>query len=165
MSKQISQADAVFQATTEVVTNFDGNRPIGEQCDDAQFATIVGLVVGMFQDGTTAFKSTPANEEKLKNPSKLKSYVSGLVNNHHRKDRRLNGGTAYVPKAPGSRVTNPELKELKKLVATFEAGSAEYEAIQERMEAILAEIAAAKPKASVDLSKISPELKATLGLN
>ena len=163
--KSISQADAVFQATSEVVGEFDARTPIVEQINDGQFDSIVARVCTMFTDGVTAFKPTPANEEKLRNPAKLKSYVSGLVNNHHRKDRRLNGGTAYVPKNPGSRATNPELRELKKLLPSLEGDATKFEAVQARIEEIQAEIAMAKPKATVDLSKISPDLLATLGLD
>src|SRR3990170_1963133 len=44
----------------------------------------------------------------------LTKYIPGLVNNHLRKDDRLNGGVKYEAKNPGTMTGNidPEIKEL-----------------------------------------------------
>ena len=47
--------------------------------------------------------SAEASAKYLKDPQKLKTYVSGLINNWVRKNTEFNNGVTYAPKMPGSR--------------------------------------------------------------
>lgn len=95
-----------------------------------------------------------------RNVAWLSTYIPGLVNNHVRKDKRLNGGTEYVAKNPGSRggvgSSDPQLKAMRGLLAsgavTDPSDIAEIEA------AIRARQAELQPK--VDLSALPEWMRA-----
>lgn len=92
--------------------------------------------------------------------SGLKSYTSGLVSNWLRKDKRLNGGTQYVAKNPGSRAgsSDPELKAMRALLSTLtdEADRAE---VQGLIDAKVATINATKSTKTIDFSALPAELR------
>lgn len=169
--KQMSQADAVFQATTEILEangiEWDGKSPIQAIISKELRGEIHDRVVAMFQSGETAFRQTDANAAKLGDVAKLKTYVVGLVSNHFRKDKRLNGGTQYVAKNPGSRSSDPQVREMKKLLASYEEGTEEYQTVLSHIEARQAELEASRAKSikPVDTSKLPEALRATLGIN
>src|SRR5687768_12409870 len=56
--------------------------------------------------------------------TKLKKYIPGLVNNWMRKDLRLNGGSPYETKRPGSRAGSGDetAKAIRGLIAATPAG-------------------------------------------
>ena len=89
---KMTQKEAVFSATVNVVGEFEGAyTPTKEQ--RAQVNNI------LFQ----GFRAETIELDRTYNDSELKAYVSGLQSNWLRKDSRLNGGIKYVPKNPGSR--------------------------------------------------------------
>ncbi len=114
-------------------------------------------------------------EIELKDESKAKmseddkwlgKYVSGLVNNWMRKDKRFNGGVQYVAKNPGSRAGSGDgvLKELRKLEKIHAEEPDTLAEIKKYIVERQDEIRADKTKAiEVDLSKIPAGLRSLIG--
>lgn len=164
MKSMISQADAVFKAACEIVGEWTG--PIATSITKEQRGSVHDRVVAMFLSGETGFRGTEANQAKLQDEAKLKSYVVGLVSNHFRKDKRLNGNVQYVPKNPGSRPTDSQLRELRKLLGNYEEGTEEFTMVQEAIAKREGEIASTKSTAKpVDYSAIPADLRESLGID
>ena len=172
MNKVLSQREAVYAAIISVFSDTEIDFEDGQDATplltkDMRSAVQAILVEG-FKGGTVEFEPTPANQEKLKTDSKLKSYVSGLVSNWLRKDKRLNGNVTYVAKNPGSRAGSGDetLKTMRALYKTYAADPIKAKAIQFQIDKRLAEIAANKATTiSVtpeQIAKLSPELRAVL---
>ncbi|NVM34073.1 MAG: hypothetical protein HWN81_00660 [Candidatus Lokiarchaeota archaeon] len=129
--------------------------------------SITSIICESFKAGEIDLKDTPANKEKLADDSKLKAYVSGLVSNWYRKDKRFNGNVTYVAANPGSRAGqgDSQMKNLRLLKKQFEAAGKETKEIDAAIEKRSTELKAAKAKdIQVDLDKIPAELRASLGL-
>ena len=84
-------------------------------------------------------------------------YIPGLVNNHVRKDTRLNGGTKYVAKNPGSRSgsSDESVRAMRELlrVTTDVVGKQQIEA------AIAARLEELKPKVEINVGAIPESLR------
>jgi hypothetical protein len=168
----MNQREAVYTATKSVLKDAgiafeDGNNINSVMTDDFR-KRIHAIVVSAFTEGTVEFKATPSNDAKLENPSELSSYVSGLISNWFRKDKRFNGNTTYSAKNPGSRAGqgDPQLKALRQLAKQFAGVDAEKAAeINAHIEARIKAVGAAKAKkVDIDLTQIPADLKETLGL-
>ena len=92
-------------------TSFDG--PV--QLSELEKSTILNQLATMFLDGD--IEMTEAARTKYHTHDLMVGYCKGLLNNWIRKDIRLNGGTKYEAKNPGSRAGSGDtmLRELKKL--------------------------------------------------
>lgn len=137
MSK-MSQKEAVFSAVTNVCGNVDGAyHPTKEQRASVNQILFEG------------FRASTIECEREYTDSELKAYVSGLQSNWLRKDKRLNGGTQYVAKNPGSRAgsTDPQIKAMRLLLST-KTDPSERAEIQAFIEKRLGEI---KPSKVVDI--------------
>ena len=93
----VSQRDAVYQATVEVLQAkgmaFTPGKTDVKQTATADIRTAtVEKVVAQVLRGEVSLKDTPANKTKLADTAKLKNYVSSLVSNHWSRDPQLNGG-------------------------------------------------------------------------
>lgn len=144
----MNQKEAVFQAVVNV-TGFNGEgqcTPSKEQ----KHQIVMVLVEG--------FKAGKISLDKVYDDAGLKSYTGGLLSNWLRKDTRLNGGTAYVAKNPGSRTgsTDPQLKAMRALLSTLNTPEEKAE-VQKYIDARIEEL---KPKqeVSVDFSALPAEL-------
>ena len=154
----MNQREAVFAAVT-AIKKVDGHKV--ELTSDER-AKVVTLVCEAFENSEVTFKDTDANSLKLKDEKELKKYVVGLVNNWLRKDPKLNGGERYEAKNPGSRASDPQLKNMQLLLKAT-ADPTKKALIQKHIDARVAEIAAAKAKkVEVDFSFIPEELKEIL---
>ena len=169
MSK--TQREAVYAATKAVLNensiDFEDNSNIKEVMTDELRQSITAIIVEGFKAGEVEFKDTPANKEKLNNEPKLKAYVSGLVSNWFRKDKRFNGNIKYVAANPGSRAGQGDstMKNLRLLKKQYEATGKDTKDIDEAIEKRSTEIKASKVKdIEVDMDAIPAELKETLGL-
>ena len=94
----------------------------------------------------------------------MRSYAVGLLNNHLRKHKALNGGVDYEPKQPGKFAgsKDPKLKALKQLL---KAKPELADEIQPHIDRRMAEIAAEKAsKVEIDVDQIPEELREKLGL-
>jgi len=142
----MSQGEAVYQAVIAVIGEVKGKVELTTE----QKKEVHELVFMDFNTNQTAHKSNP-NEEQLR------KYIPGLVNNWVRKDKRLNGGTKYAAKNPGSRAGSGDdaLKAMKQLLAvTTDEGARE-----EIQEAITIRMKALKPKPVVNIEALPPTLR------
>lgn len=150
----MKQNDAVFQAVCSVLDSksFDSAVVLSKEQRDS----VVSIVTEGLMSGAVDF----SNEAKAKydTEAKVKSYTTGMVSNHLRKDKRLNGNTKYEIKNPGSRAGSgdDQLKALKTLRSTItdEATLAE---IDEAIASRAAEIQASKQKTVVINPDAIPE--------
>lgn len=124
----MKQNDAVFQAVCSVlnVNGFDGAVELSKDQRES--------VISMVTEGIVAGKVDFSAEARAKHdtPEKVKSYTTGMVSNHLRKDKRLNGGEKYEIKKPGSRAGSGDatLKALKALQTTVDADSESWHQIE-----------------------------------
>jgi hypothetical protein len=147
-----SQINAVFQAVCSVLdkTSFDSAVELSKE----ERNNVVNIVT----EGILANKVDFSTEAKAKyNTSKLvKEYVVGMVSNHLRRDKRLNGGIQDIPKT--SRPKDEQLKALK----TLRDGITDPEQLAQVDEAIaerLAELQQAKPKATINIDALPESLR------
>lgn len=56
----------------------------------------------------------------------LSRYVNGMIDNHFRKAKELNGGLKYTPANPGKGRRDPQLSALRKLIKQYSEGSDEF---------------------------------------
>lgn len=101
---EVSQRDAVFQAVKAALKS-EFKDGIKITLTDAQRGVVVEALVKDFQAKKVALKDTPSNQEKLKSPALLKTYVNGLLNNWLKRDPRLNGSPKKA--APVADKTTP----------------------------------------------------------
>jgi len=160
MSK-MNQKEAVFTAVNNVLAenniNFDAGTDAKTLITKTLRASIVDVVVAGFKSGEVELSAEAVT--KFDSDQKLKTYTGGLVTNWLNKDKRLNGGMAYVAKNPGSRAGSgdPQLKALKALIAQVEP-----EARAEIQAAIDARISEIKPTSSakeVDYSALPESIR------
>ena len=170
MSK-LTQRQAVYNATHQVLKdagiNFDDGQDIKDVVTSDHREAVNAIICEGFTQGTIELKDTPANKEKLDSASKLKSYVSGLMSNWYRKDKRLNGGATYEPINPGSRTgqSDSQMKNLRLLKKQFEAAGKDTNEIDKAIDKRSNELKASKAKSiEVDLNEIPAELKESLGI-
>lgn len=148
MSK-MNQKEAVFNAVKNVCGNVEGAyNPTKEQR-----AQISAILVSGFQSGKIQL-------EKSFTESELKAYVSGLLSNWLRKDLRLNGGTKYVAKNPGSRAGagDSSMKEMKKLLS-ITTDPETRTLIEAEMKKRSDEIAASKAQVAVNYDALPESLR------
>jgi len=152
MSK--SQKELVY----EVVTKFYGQdfKNGMEHTKEAK-SKITDMLVELADSGEFAIKNAQEN---------VRTYVIGCLNNHLRKDTRLNGGEKYVAANPGSRAGqgDPSIKAMRQLARTFAEGSAERAKIDAVLSAKLAEIKASKHTGpAIDPNDLPEELRDLVG--
>ena len=153
----MKQREAVYNAVCQVTGehNFDEAVSLtAEQRKSANETITQGIANGEvdFSDEAKAKYSTP---------EKIGTYVSGLISNWLRKDKRLNGNVTYVPANPGSRAGqgDPQLRELRKLKRMHE-GTQQGEEIQSYIDDRLIALQALKTKSiKIDASQIPEELQ------
>lgn len=150
MSK-MTQKEAVFQAVV-AVTGFNGE---GQCSPSKEQRAQVNMI--LFE----GFRNEKIELDREYTDSDLKGYVSGLQSNWLRKDTRLNGGTKYQAKNPGSRAgsTDPQIKAMTALLSTL-TDESERSEVQGYIDARKAELNAAKQAKTVDFSALPADLAA-----
>jgi hypothetical protein len=153
----MSQKQSVFVAVCAVLGENDINREV--KLTKEQRAEVIGMVTDSIVSGETEFSA----EAKAKYPTKddVKGYVNGMVSNWLRKDLRLNGGTKYETKNPGSRAGSGDavLKNLKALKSTL-SDKDHIAAVDEEITKRQAELAEAKAKSvTINVDKIPEALR------
>lgn len=157
----LSQKAAVYNAVSSITQFDDGDKV---ELTKEQRAQVVEMVCAGFQANEVSLSD--AARAKFDTPEKLRSYTSGMVNNWLRKDTRLNGGSKYVTKDPGSRTGSGDavIKNLKLLKSTI-TDEAKITEIDHAIEARKSELAAEKAKnVQIDYSAIDPALLAKLNI-
>jgi hypothetical protein len=160
MSKQ-TQREAVYNAVSGVLSEagikVEGD--VSTHMTRELRSQVNNILFEAFRKGTIAL-------DKEFTDSELKSYVSGLQSNWLRKDKRLNGGVAYVVQNPGSRAGSGDasLKAMRALMSTLTSDSEKAE-VQSHIDTRLGEIKASKAKTSksIDYSALPTELAAKFG--
>ena len=104
----------------------------------------------------------------LSDEAAVKRYVNGMVDNHLRKSKILNGGNTYKPSSSGSK-RDPQLRELNKLLKTFEPGTENFSKVQQHIAARTQQIQTEKSqqqvanvRASIDTSVLPDSLASML---
>lgn len=144
----ISQKDSVVNEVKAVLgSSYDTNKPAKEQLSDDQMKTVKANVVKGIIDGDVAFKKDTSDEKEIAR------YVSGMVSNHMRKAKELNGGNTYSPQTSGKGSRDPQVAELSKLLKTYTEGTDEYNQILSAIESRKEEIAAEKAAAAKEKKK------------
>jgi len=142
-----NQKTATYDAIKSVINFTDGDRV---ELTKDQKAKVKSILVEGFESGEIELKSEQED---------LNKYVNGLINNWLRKDTRLNGGTQYKIKNPGSRTgnTDPQVKNLRLLKKTV----TDADALADIEAAIVARLAEIKPEkvVQVDAEAIPEELR------
>lgn len=153
MSNKMSQKEAVFSAVTNVCGEQEGAYTPSKD----ERASVNQILFEGFKSGSIEFAG------ELPEDSKLKGYVSGLQSNWLRKDKRLNGGTQYVAKNPGSRAgsTDPQIKAMRVLLSTQEDPTKRAE-IESFIARRLAEIKPAKT-VTIDVDALPEALRHMVG--
>lgn len=155
MSNVISQKEAVFNAVCEVVGSFSGSVELSTD----QRKQVIEMVMSGFQSGSVEISAEAS--AKYDTDAKLKSYTQGLVSNWLRKDTRLNGGSKYETKNPGSRAGSGDetvraLRALRKTLTDAE----QIAEVESEIESRLAAVKAAKqPKVEINASLIPENLR------
>jgi hypothetical protein len=165
--QQVTQADAVYASVVETLAEysivFETGMQVQEFLNKEIRAAVKTKVLNMFANGLVRF----SDQVKLQDTKYMSSYVSGLITNWTNKDRRLNGGTKYQAKNPGSRPVDATLKAMLAVQARFEVGSEEYEEIQKAIEAKNVEISNKKTTTTaskLDVSALPEDLRHLLAI-
>jgi hypothetical protein len=146
----MKQSDAVFQAVVNVMGEQDGAyKPTTEQRK-----LVHAILCAGFEAGTIDMKGE-------RDADYIKSYVPGLTSNWLNKDKRLNGGTKYEAKNPGSRTghSDPQVKAMR-LLASTKTDPSEKAEIQAFIDRRLAEIAPASKTVTINVDDLPEALRA-----
>ena len=145
----VKQKDAVFNAVCAVRSTTEFSGPV-ELTKEERSAVQASLIAG-FQGGNIAFQGDATDA------TKLTSYVSGLVSNWLRKDKRLNGNVAYVAKNPGTRTGAGD--ESLKAMRTLLAATTDVDARAEIQTEIDKRVGELKPKKVINVDALPESLR------
>jgi hypothetical protein len=159
MSKKMSQKEAVFNAIIDVLheegVEFHEGSNVASVITREQRAKVNQTLFDGFRNGDIEL------ETEFGNDGELRTYCSGLQSNWIRKDKRLNGGVAYVPKNPGSRedMGDAQLKALKQLLSS-KTDASERAEIQAYIDQRKSELDAARgPKVAINYDALPAALR------
>lgn len=170
----MKQASAVVKATMEVLsdlgidfTNEAGIKEFLKGLNQYEVVKtkVTNLVTDMIYSGECDMNQTSkAWADHGHDRAQLaKKYVSGMVDNHWRKHKDLNGGTKYEAKNPGSRSKDPQLVEANKMLKVAKDDE-QRATIQAFIDQRTAELAASKRQpAAIIEENVPAELQHLLG--
>ena len=153
----MKQVDQVINVVTNYCTEnsiaFELNGPKVE-FTDSQRNDMTDILFASYTAGELEIKSDKARLTP-------KTYLKSMLGNHLRKDSRLNGDVDYkdIKKEGKARVTDPKLKELKKLFAAVSlGGNAEViEQVKVELDLRQVEVDAGKNKQAEIVAEHIPE--------
>lgn len=144
----ISQKDSVVNEVKSILgSSFDASTPAREQLSNDQLKTVKSNIVAGIIAGSVDFKKETTDEKEISR------YVSGMVSNHLRKAKELNGGTPYNPQSTGRGSRDPQISELNKLLKTYNEGTEEFNQIVTAIESRKSELAAERASAAKQKKK------------
>jgi hypothetical protein len=134
----------------------NGETPISEVLTKSDKDKAVNIICQGFLSGQIEM-SQEGKSKYFSDPSELKKYTVGLVNNWIRKATEFNSGNKYEIKNKGSRAGSGDeqlkaLRELLKITTDEEVRGEIQQAINERMEEI-------KPKVEINVSALPSHLR------
>lgn len=145
----ISQKDSVVNEVKSVLgTNFNSSLPARDQLTDDQLKIVKANIVSGIVAGSVDFKKETTDEKEIAR------YVSGMVSNHLRKSKDLNGGNAYAPQSTGRGSRDPQISELNKLAKTYTEGTEEFDQIMSAIESRKVELNAERTSAAKERKKV-----------
>lgn len=146
----MTQGEAVYIAVRAVFSELDIIPATGTWSAD-QKERVFGMLLTSFRTGQWAKNSGGQDNDAL-----LK-YIPSLVNNHVRKDLRLNGGVKYEAKNPGSRSGSGDesVKAMRALLAITTDAAAKV-AIQAEIDKRVLEL---KPKVEIKVDALPESLR------
>lgn len=160
----LKQVQAVINAVTDVLGDdfTPSSTNVLSVITKEQKASVREAVFAGIISGEVEYNKDTTDE------TAVRRYVNGMVDNHLRKSRILNGGNTYKPTGTGSK-RDPQLRELNKLLKTFEPGTDNHnkvlQHIDTRTQQIVAEKTqkqAASARASIDTSILPDNLASML---
>lgn len=159
MKKQVI---AVVEEVKNVLGDaYDVSVPSSTQLSKANITTVQSSIFDGLAAGEIEYKGD------ISDVKALRTYANGLVSNHLRKCKLLNGNVKYEASGTGPK-RDERLRELNKVLSSgnYVEGTEEFVAIQEAIAFRKTEIsqtkAAAKSKVTtsdIDVSVLSPELQ------
>lgn len=148
MSNQISQKDAVVNEVKSILgSSFDPSAPAKDQLSKSQIEQIKSNISEGIIDGTISYNKDTSDDKEIR------KYVNGMVSNHFRKTKELNGNSTYVPQSSGRGSRDSQISELSKLLKTFDEGSSEYDQVLTAISARKAELASVKAEQQKERKK------------
>ena len=145
----MTQKEAVVNQVKSVLgSTFNEGIPAKDQLTDDQLKTIKSNITFGILNGTIDFKKDTKDENEISR------YVSGMVSNHLRKAKELNGGDTYIPQSTGRGSRDPQISELNKLLKTYDEDSTEYSQIMTAIEARKNELASERASAAKERRKV-----------
>lgn len=146
----MTQNEAVYFAVTATFTNTEVVPPTSTW-SNAQKEQVHGLLLKMFKAGEWTKNSGGQDD------ASVMKYIPGLVNNHVRKDLRLNGGKKYEAKNPGSRAGSSDatIQAMRGLLEITEDEAARV-AIQAEIDKRLQSL---KPKVKINIDNLPESLR------
>ena len=150
----MKQNDAVVQA----VLNITGHEAYSETpcvLTSEQKAQVREVLF----EGFKTQKIVLSPEKSAEGEQAIWEYIPGLISNHMKKDKRLNGNVKFEVKNPGSRAGNsdPQLTAMRALLGSLTDADERTE-VQGYIDARLAEINAAKVVKVIDFAALPAEL-------
>jgi len=148
MSTPISQKQAVVSAVSDVMgSSFtSGSTLVKENITSEQLADVRHSVFTGILNGDISFNKDISDHKALGR------YVNGMIDNHFRKAKELNGGNKYLPTNPGRGSRDPQLSALRKLIKSYGDGSPEFEKISTAISTRQEELTVER-KAAADMRK------------
>lgn len=126
MSNKISQKQAVVNEVMNILgSSFSPSTPAKQQLTPDNIRTIKSNIVNGIVNGSIAYNKDSSNVKEVT------AYVPGLVSNHLRKAKELNGGVKYGPTT--KKIINEEYnsdpvsKSLDDKLSRLVPGTEEYE--------------------------------------
>lgn len=159
MKKQVT---AVVDEVKNVLgESYDISVPASNILDKANITDIQGIIFDGLAAGEIEYKGDVTNVKTLR------TYANGLVTNHLRKCKQLNGNVKYEASGNGPK-RDERLRELNKVLTSgdFAEGTEEFVAIQEAIAFRKTELVQAKSAAKsqvkaseIDMSVLPPGLQ------
>jgi len=138
MSK-VNQKESVVNEVKALLGNhFDATLPVKDQLTADQITLIKGNIVSGIMGGSISYSKDIADSKGVA------KYVAGMVSNHFRKAKELNGGNTYSPDSTGRGSRDPQVSELNKLLKTMTESTEEYNQVVSAIASRKTEIAAEK---------------------
>jgi len=137
----IGQKEAVVKAVSLVLGGafVSGSTNVKSILSETQLAEVREIVFTGIIHGTVVFNKDTSDEKNVRR------YVNGMIDNHFRKAKELNGGNKYIAQSSGSGrgTRDAQLTALRKLAKSYTDGSAEktkvLSAISSREEQLIQE--------------------------
>lgn len=158
MINKISQKQAVIDATRKIMGSaYNSTVAVTETLTKNDINGIKSMVYDGIVSGDVIFNKEFSETE-------VKKYVSGMVSNHFRKAKELNGGASYKPKVVGTRIVkDPKLNDLNTLLSNTKPGTEEHVKVMEAVTARKSEIAVKKNNTyDIDVTVLPDDLKAVI---